>query len=129
MGHFYKDLGLYRCSNNKVHPSGHQHYFLGHHRDIEFYSDAAYCIESYGSSVRLAACHHQQGGQYFRYDVDTQQMFSQPSENKCLEADSSSQKILLRPCNSQETKQKWKWGHIDEDNLRNWKSRGAKILS
>ena len=128
MGHFYRELGLYRCSFNKKRPSGHQHYFLGHHRDIEFYSDAAYCIDSYGTTVRLGACHHKQGGQYFRYDLDTQQMYSQPSEKKCLEADPTSQKILIKSCDSNEIKQKWKWGEVNEDNLRNWNKCGAKIL-
>jgi hypothetical protein len=127
-GQFYHDLVLYRCSHNKLHPSGHQHYFLGNHRDIEFYSDAAYCIDAYGSNIRLAACHHRQGSQYFRYDLDTQHIYSQSSEHKCLEADSSRQRIVIKKCDADEIKQKWKWGHANEDNLRHWKQRGAKIL-
>lgn len=128
LGHFYKEMGLYFCSPNKVHPSGHQHYFLGHNRDIEFYSDSAYCIEPRGDRLELHACHHKQQGQYFRYDLDTQQIKSGVLEHKCLEADETTNKALVKPCNANEVKQKWKWGHENVDNLRNWRKVGARIL-
>lgn len=125
LGQFYKEMGLYFCSNNKVYPSGHQHYFLGHNRDIEFYSDAAYCIEARNEKLELVACHHQQGAQYFRYDVETQQIFNGRNEDKCLEA--SDTKVFAKPCDANNQLQKWKWGSMNEENLRNWKQVGAKI--
>lgn len=121
-------MGMYYCSNNKVHPSGHQHYFLGHNRDIEFYSDSAYCIEPSGDKIQLHACHHQQGNQYFRFDPDTQQIKTGKNEKKCLEADESTGKVHVKSCDSSELKQKWKWGFVNEDNVRNWNTVGAKIL-
>lgn len=86
-GQFYKEMGIYFCGSNKRNPGGHQHFLFGHHRDLEYYSDSAYCIDTRGDKLELHACHHQQGTQYFRYDLDTQQMKTGPSENKCLEAD------------------------------------------
>ena len=121
-------MGLYFCSGNRIHPSGHQHYFLGHHRDIEFYSDAAYCIEAVGQKLELHACHHEQRSQYFRYDLETQQLMNGVKEKRCLEVDDSGSKILIKNCDSNEVKQKWRWGHVNEDNLRNWKNAGARIL-
>lgn len=128
MGHFYKEMGMYYCSPNKLYPTGHQHYFLGHHRDIEFYSDAAYCIETRGDKIELHACHHQQGSQYFHYDLDTQQLKNGVQEKNCLEANDSGDKVSIKQCKVDEPKQKWKWGRVNEDNLRKWKSVGARIL-
>lgn len=121
-------MGLYYCSPNRAHPSGHQHFFLGHHRDIEFYSDAAYCIEPRGDKIQLHACHHRQGGQYFRYDLETQQIKNGVQEHKCLQADEGSGKVIVSQCDSNEAKQKWKWGHVNEANLRNWRNIGARVL-
>lgn len=47
---------------------------------------------------------------------------------KCLEVDSSTNKIVFRKCDVNEVKQKWKWGKHFEDNLRNWENVGAKLL-
>lgn len=121
-------MGLYFCSGNKVQPAGHQHYFLGHNRDIEFYSDAAYCIEPQGEKLELHACSHHQRGQYFRYDLDTKQMKNGVKEHKCLEADESISKVLVKPCDNNNVMQKWTWGKLNEENLKNWKSVGAKII-
>lgn len=125
LGQFYKEIGMYYCHSNRVYPSGHQHYFLGHNRDIEFYSDAAYCIEPRNGRVELVACHHQQGAQYFRYDVESQQMFCGKNEDTCLEAGDI--KLVTKPCDANNKFQKWKWGSVNEENLRNWKVVGAKI--
>lgn len=121
-------MGLYHCSQNKLHPAGHQHYFLGHNRDIEFYSDAAYCIESQGGRIELHACHHRQQSQYFRYDLNTQQIKNGVKEKKCLEADEGASKVHIKPCDSNNVNQKWTWGKINESNLMNWKNVGAPIL-
>jgi len=84
-------------------------------------------MQNYGGVLQLHACNHQQGTQYFRYDLHTQQMRAGPDETMCLEADESSGKISVKSCNGQEVKQKWKWGHINEENLNNWEDVGAPI--
>jgi Ricin-type beta-trefoil lectin domain len=128
LGHFYKEAGLYSCSHNLASPHGSQFFFLGHNRDIEYYTDSAYCLENYGSKLEVHACHHQQGKQYFRYNLDTQQMFAGVKETKCLEADDGNAKVAIKICDSNEIKQKWKWGKVYEENLRNWANVGAKII-
>ena len=121
-------MGLYYCTQNKVHPSGHQHYFLGHNRDIEFYSDSAYCIDIGSGKIELHACHHKQSNQYFRYDLDSQHIKAGVREDRCLEADEGNNKVHVKTCDINEKKQKWTWGKINEENLRNWKNVGAKIF-
>lgn len=128
LGNFHKPMGFYTCTHDKKHPSGHQHYFLGHHRDIEFYSDSAYCIDIKNNHIELHACHHSQGNQYFRYDLDTQQIKHHPSEEKCLEINENSKRILVKECDVNEIKQRFKWGHVNETNLRNWNNLGAKVI-
>lgn len=120
-------MGLYYCSPNKARPSGSQHYYLGHNRDIEYYSDSAYCIENYGGTIQLHACTHQQGNQYFRYDLHTQQIRAGTDETMCLQADEDNGNISVKSCNGQEVRQKWKWGHMNESNLNNWDDLGAPI--
>lgn len=60
LGSFYKNMGLYYCSTKRTRPSGNQHFYLGYHKDIEFYSDSAYCVQNYGGTIQLHACTHQQ---------------------------------------------------------------------
>lgn len=50
-------------------------------------------------------------------------------EKNCLEADNVKDKVLVKTCDSNEAKQKWKWGKMYEDNLRNWDNVGAKKMS
>lgn len=128
LGGFYKEMGMYFCGSNKINPGGHQHYYLGHHRDIEFFSDSAYCIEPRGDKLELHACHHKQGGQYFRYDPDTQQIKNGVKEKNCMEADENHENVHMKKCNSNEPRQRWIWGRMNDENLRHWKSAGARIL-
>jgi polypeptide N-acetylgalactosaminyltransferase len=121
-------MGLYACASNKVHPTGSQYYFLGHNRDIEYYSDSAYCIDAQGGNLQLSSCHHQQGSQYFRYDLSTQQLKSTSAEQRCIEADATGSNMSIKPCNSENGRQKWRWGRVNEANLKNWTNVGAKIL-
>lgn len=127
MGSFYKEVKLYSCTSDRRFPTGTQYFLLGHNRDIEYYTDSAYCIENTGKVLEIHACHHQQGSQYFRYDLDTQQMKNGPSEKKCLQANLETRKIEIKNCDSNEVKQKWKWGKHNEENLKNWDNVGAKI--
>lgn len=120
-------MGLYYCSTKRTRPSGNQHFYLGYNRDLEYYSDSAYCIQTYGGTIQLHACSHQQGTQYFRYDLNTQQIKAGADEKQCLEADENSSKVSVKSCNSHEDKQKWKFGHMNEENLKNWKDSGAPM--
>ena len=81
-----------------------------------------------GSKIEVGTCHHQQGSQYFHYDLDSQQMKVGSNEKNCLEADEANSKILVKACDKNESKQKWTWGKLFEDNLKNWDKVGAKKL-
>jgi hypothetical protein len=128
MGHFYREVGFYSCSHDRRYPHGSQYFFLGHHRDIEYYSDSAYCLHNSGNRIEVHACSHQQGSQYFRYDVDTQLMYVGNDEKNCMHADETKSKIVVKPCDKDDVNQRWKWGKIYEENLRNWDKVGAKKM-
>lgn len=91
------------------------------------------CFDSYdpGSRrpVRTGGCHNGQGNQYFRYDLDTKQIFHGPKRNHhCVEADIEAQSVFVVPCEVGKATQKWKWGFVNETNIRNWLSYGSKIV-
>jgi hypothetical protein len=127
LGSFYREVGFYSCSHDRRYPHGSQYFFLGHNRDIEYYSDSAYCLQNSGNRIEVHTCTHQQGNQYFRYDLETQQMKVGNDEKNCFEADDAKNKIVVKPCNGEKS-QKWVWGEIFEENLRNWDTVGAKKM-
>lgn len=47
--------------------------------------------------------------------------------NHCVEADISTQTLYVTLCDPQKDAQKWKWGFVNETNIRNWLTYGAKI--
>lgn len=55
-------------------------------------------------------------------------MKNRETEQRCLEANQDTGKVQITNCDDNEIKQKWKWGKINEDNLKNWKTVGAKML-
>lgn len=128
MGHFFREVGFYSCSHDRRYPHGSQFFFLGNNRDIEYYTDSAYCLENSGNRIQVHTCHHHQGSQYFRYDLETQQIKVGVNEKNCLEGDDVKNKILVVTCDSNEVKQKWTWGQLYEENLRNWDTVGAKKI-
>lgn len=49
-------------------------------------------------------------------------------EINCLEADNVKNKVLVKLCDANQKTQKWTWGKLYEDNLRNWDKVGAKKI-
>lgn len=127
MGRFYHEMGMYYCSQDRRHPGGSQHFSLGQYKEIVYYGDAAYCIEPVHGTLQLHACQRRQQNQYFRYDLDTQQLKHRKDEKKCLEVSTDGNKVGIADCDSNEQRQKWKWGHVDEEKLRNWENEGVTL--
>lgn len=73
-------------------------------------------------------CHNSQGNQYFRYDLDTKHIYhGGVSNNRCIEADIGTQTVYVTTCDPLKDAQKWKWGFVNETNIRNWLTYGSKI--
>lgn len=74
------------------------------------------------------ACHGGQGNQYFRYDLDTQQIYHSVKRNRhCVEAEVKTQSVFVTHCDVARIEQKWVWGFVNETNIRNWLHYGSKI--
>lgn len=88
-------------------------------------------MDSYGQkpkNIYFSSCHYSQGNQYFRYDLKTLQIFhgSFQSQN-CIEADAKERKVFVTSCDSSKITQQWRWGFMNETNLREWLTYGSKI--
>lgn len=49
-----------------------------------------------------------------------------PTRNQCL--DLVERKVVVSKCDHRKKTQRWEWGFVDEENLNNWESYGAKLL-
>lgn len=79
--------------------------------------------------LQTGACHNSQGNQYFRYDLDTQQIYHGVKRNQhCVEAEVKTQSVFVTHCDKTKIEQKWVWGFVNETNIRNWLSYGSKIV-
>ena len=119
------------CSDNHKRPQDNQHFTLRYYRDISA-PDMEMCMDSYGEGKRrdimMGGCHHGQGNQYFRYDLDSQQIFHGPLRNQnCVEADVSTQAVYVTECNRTKMEQRWVFGFVNETNVRNWLTYGSGI--
>jgi hypothetical protein len=73
-------------------------------------------------------CHKEQRNQYFRYDINSLQIHHGPhSRHDCVEADVGTQNVFVAKCNATKSSQKWRWGLVNEKNVRSWLRYGEKI--
>lgn len=124
--------GLYSCAQNLKRPQDNQHFTLRYYRDIAS-PDMQMCFDSYGPGerreVKIGGCHNGQGNQYFRYDLDTMQIFhASKHTNMCVEAEIKTQTVAVAKCDATKLSQQWKWGFVNETNIRNWLTYGSKIV-
>lgn len=92
-----------------------------------------HCLDIYGPGeqreLKLEKCHYGQGAQYFRYDLNTKQIFhSSLYMNRCVEIDTGTYRVFETACNSTKNTQKFEWGFVNETNVRNWLTYGSKIV-
>lgn len=82
--------------------------------------------------LSTAICHHAQGNQYFRYDIDTKQIYhGSLSRNECVDMDVTKfdiDAVFLSKCNENSKSQKWNWGIYNETALRSWTKFGTDIM-
>lgn len=47
---------------------------------------------------------------------------------KCMECDIALQRVYVTICDFNKTTQQWKWGFVNETNVRNWLTYGPSIV-
>jgi hypothetical protein len=102
---------------------------LRQHRDIAVEISNNECFDVFRDKISIWHCKFEQGNQYFRYDVDTQQIFvGVVRHNRCMEVEEGdSHMIIVAECDEEKISQKWKWGSVNETMLRNWADYGKPI--
>jgi polypeptide N-acetylgalactosaminyltransferase len=127
----YKPIGLYSCKspNNLTKIEYRQYFILRQHRDIVVENSNSECFDVNYGKVNTMSCAFQQGDQYFRYNIDTFQIFSGPLRyNQCIDSDVKKRTVFLARCNETKRTQKWRWGFVNETMVRNWTVYGKRIL-
>jgi hypothetical protein len=112
------------------HPHEYQYFILRHFRDIQIRGRSD-CISNSirGNSFTYQHCHYNQGNQYFRYDIDTLQIYWGPKRNNmCLDVDEENNIIMANVCDTSRPLQKFVFGSIQLPMLRDWIGHGAKIV-
>ena len=124
-------LGLFSCAKNKTNPQDTQLFTMRYSRDIAI-TRSMDCFDSYGGDrrpVKTFVCHFAQGNQYFRYDLDTKQIYHGPKRNnQCIDMEDDPKLLFITFCDKNKLSQKWQWGFVNETNIRNWNTYGAKIV-
>lgn len=125
------ELGLYGCAHDLQNPQRTQFFTLRHFRDIEL-KGTMFCFDQDEFGVLITGiCHHQQGNQYFRYDLRTQQIFhAGEARNECIDMNPSKTDegaLFFATCDEESLTQKWKFGFVNETALNGWLKYGAEI--
>lgn len=128
----HAQINLYGCADDLKNPQRTQFFTLRHFRDIEL-KGTMFCFDQDESGLLTTnVCHHMQANQYFRYDLDTQQIFhGSVSRDECLEMDPirvDNGAVFLTRCDVESVLQKWKFGNFNETALRAWAKNGREIL-
>lgn len=115
-----------------MNPQHAQFFTLRHYRDIEL-KGTMFCFDQDETGNLLTGiCHHAQGNQYFRYDLDTKQIHhGSKNRGECLDMDEMKVEagaVFIAKCDEKSLSQKWNWGFINETALANWSSFGTEII-
>lgn len=122
-------VGLYECWDDLKNPGFRQAFRLRNHRDISIDGTNSECLDSNHGKILVYGCSFKQANQYFRYDLDSKQIFCGPkSDNICIDMDPTLETVLTSTCNSEKMSQKWNWGFTNETMLRNWVQFGKEII-
>lgn len=122
-------VGVYPCKKTLDNPGYRQTMRLRVHRDISIEGSNSDCLDFNHGKVLVYACKFKQENQYFRYNIDTQQIFcGRKRDNNCIDMDPNYKTVFMSPCDDQKDTQKWNWGFVNETMLRNWVEYGKPIL-
>lgn len=124
-------LGLYDCAGDKGNPQNSQFFTLRHFRDIELKA-TMFCFDQNGKGELVTAiCHNSQGNQYFRYNLDTKQIYHGSVYRKeCIDMDETSTNagaVFFAKCDESSLTQKWSWGWTNQTALDNWITSGIGV--
>lgn len=122
-------VGLYQCKNTLDNPGWRQNYRLRNHRDISIEGSHNECLDFNHGRILVFTCKFKQENQYFRYDIDTRQIFCGPlRDNQCIDMNPTAKTVFYGTCNAESITQKWTWGFTNETMLRDWVYFGKPIL-
>lgn len=128
----HSQLGLFHCADDLAKPQHAQFFTLRHFRDIEL-KGTMFCLDQdENGALSTAICHHAQGNQYFRYDLDTKQIHhGSLNRDECVDMDAAQSDVntvFLSKCDENAISQKWNWGFVNETALKSWTKFGTEII-
>lgn len=125
-------MGLYYCADDKANPQNSQFFNLRHFRDIELKATMFCFDQNENGELATAICHHSQGNQYFRYNLDTKQIYHGSLYRKeCIDMDETRTEagaVFFAKCDESSPTQKWNWGWTNQTALDNWITNGVEII-
>lgn len=120
---------MYACKGDINKFNSRQTFRLRNHRDISVENSLSECLDLSKGKIIVYNCKFQQGNQYFRYDLDTKQIFcGRKRSQKCIDMDPSTNMIVVSTCDVSKNTQRWTWGAVNETMLKNWVDYGKPIL-
>jgi hypothetical protein len=128
----HSQLGLFHCADDLENPQQAQFFTLRYYRDVEL-KGTMFCLDQdENGRLSTAICHHAQGNQYFRYNMDSRQIFHGSKDRReCVDMNPSqisANSVFLTKCDEDSLSQKWIWGFMNETALRNWVTSGSDII-
>ena len=111
-------------------PGFHQVFRLRKHRDIFINNTDSGCLEKEKGRIWFRKCTFLQlPNQYFRYDLNTKQIFGGPRrDNICIDTITNSNHLFMSFCDETKLTQKWDWGFVNETMLMDWSNYGKPIV-
>ena len=119
-------FGLESCMKDRNNIAGEQRFELTWHKDLRPFKRSVCFDVSVGQSrapVVLYHCHGMKGNQYFKYNIDTQQLYH-PVRQQCLDGNAERKELYMNPCESDNQNQKWKFEKINRNlAIKEWNSQ------
>lgn len=124
---------FHRCAGNplnsnklflmdcKAHSSNN--FVLTLERSIKYDDTNDQCLNA--ESLTFSNCHHQFRGQYWKFDIQSRQIFHVDTKN-CLTSLNNGT-IYLTSCNPGQSAQRWKWSYENKTALMDWDNFGIKM--
>lgn len=76
-----------------------------------------HCFD-YVNIVKLTVCHGQKSSQEWKYNATSNQLVHELSK-KCLASNAAKKGVIVEPCNSNSTQQKWKFQYFYPEKIKN----------
>ncbi|KAH8261212.1 hypothetical protein KR044_005351 [Drosophila immigrans] len=111
---------LLPCDGDLMYPKAQQKWTLSHFRDLH---SSSHCLELQQRQPRtevwLWQCHHQAGNQFWFYDSNAKQLINgrNKEDQRCLEAEPAERRVVANICDSNNQRQQWNFGYVDETRL------------